>query len=85
VLYCNICFLTRILFSYIFSFSKDETELKEVKANEEQSGLQKETELKEFSPGVIKDWSHIDIKKEIGEGNFGRVYKGYLHLNEVQR
>ena len=75
----------RILFFNIFYLSKGETELKEVKANEEQTLPQKESELKEFSPGVIKDWSDIDIKKEIGVGNFGRVYKGYLHLNEVQR
>ena len=67
----------RILFSNIFHLSKGETELKEVKT--------KGCELKTFCPGVIKDWSDIDIKKEIGEGNFGKVYKGYLHLNEVQR
>ena len=74
-----------ILFLNIFHLSKGETELKEVKANEEPTLPQKESELKEFSPGVIKDWSDIDIKKDIGEGNFGKVYKGYLHLNEVQR
>ena len=73
------------MFFNIFHLSKGETELKEVKANEEQTLLQKGSELNEFSPGVIKDWSDIDIKREIGEGNFGRVYKGYLHLNEVQR
>ena len=56
-----------------------------MKANEEQTLLQKGSELKEFCPSVIKDWSDIDIKKEIGEGNFGKVYKGYLHLNKVQR
>ena len=86
ILLFNICLLTRrILFLNIFHLSKGETELKEVKANGEQTLLRKGCELKTFCPGVIKDWSDIDIKKEIGEGNFGKVYKGYLHLNEVQR
>ena len=84
--YCNICLLARRpLFFTIFYLSKGGAELREVKANGEQTLLQKESELKEFSAGVIKDWSDIDIKEEIGEGSFGKVYKGYLHLNEVQR
>ena len=72
-------------FNTFYLLKKGETELKEVKANDNQTPLQKGGELKEFSPGVIKDWSNINIKNEIGEGNFGKVYKGYLHLNEVQR
>ena len=62
-----------------------ETELKEIKAQDKQKPFQDSNELKEFSSGVIKEWSDINIKKEIGEGNFGKVYKGFLHLNEVQR
>ena len=69
----------------IFHVSKDETELKEVKANDEQTPFPKGSELKEFPEAVIKNWSDINIKKEIGEGNFGKVFKGYVHLNEVQR
>ena len=69
----------------IFHVSKGETELNEVKDNDEQTPFRKGHELKEFPDAVIKDWSDINIKKEIGEGNFGKVFKGYLHLNEVQR
>ena len=73
------------MFFNIFHLSKGETELKEVQTNDGQTPLQKGSELKEFSSGVVKNWSDINIKKEIGEGNFGKVYHGYLHLNEVQR
>ena len=64
----------------IFYLSKGETEL-----DEEQTPFRKRNTLKEFPDAVIKDWSNINIKKEIGEGNFGKVFKGYVHLNEVQR
>ena len=64
----------------IFYLSKDETE-----RNEEQTPFRKRHTLKDFPDAVIKDWSNINIKKEIGEGNFGKVFKGYVHLNEVQR
>ena len=40
---------------------------------------------RKFPVGVVKQWSDINIKEEIGEGNFGKVYHGFLHLNEVQR
>ena len=63
----------------IFYLSKGETELNE------QTPFRKRHTLKEFPDAVIKDWSDINIKKEIGEGNFGKVFKGYVHLNEVQR
>ena len=63
----------------IFYLSKGETELNE------QTPFRKRHTLKEFPDAVIKDWSHINIKKEIGEGNFGKVFKGYVHLNEIQR
>ena len=64
----------------IFYLSEGETEL-----NEEQTPFRKRHTLKDFPDAVIKDWSDINIKKEIGEGNFGKVFKGYVHLNEVQR
>ena len=38
-----------------------------------------------FPANIIKIWSDIHIQKEIGKGDFGKVYHGYLHLNEVQR
>ena len=49
--------------------------------------LQRNIEIdgKSFPAGIVISWSDIKIKKEIGEGNFGKVYQGYLHMNEVQR
>ena len=85
VLYQTVNVLEHFFMAADYLLKKGENELKEVKANDNQTPLQKGSELKEFSPGVIKDWSDINIKNEIGEGNFGKVYKGYLHLNEVQR
>ena len=35
--------------------------------------------------GVVIKYQDFTIKKEVGEGNFGKVYQGYLNLNEVQR
>ena len=40
---------------------------------------------REFPANVVKEWSDINIDKEIGSGDFGKVYQGYLHLNNVQR
>ena len=38
-----------------------------------------------FPEGVVIKWSDISINKEIGEGNFGKVYQGYLDMHEIQR
>ena len=38
-----------------------------------------------FPVGIVKNRSDVNIKKEIGEGNFGKVYQGFFHLNDVQR
>ena len=44
-----------------------------------------EIDGKTFPTDIVKEWSQIDVTNEIGEGNFGKVYKGFLHLNKVQR
>ena len=38
-----------------------------------------------FPAGLDIDYSNVVIRREIGEGNFGKVYQGYLQMNEVQR
>ena len=38
-----------------------------------------------FPAGLNIDYSNLVIREEIGEGNFGKVYQGYLQLNDVQR
>ena len=38
-----------------------------------------------FPAGLVIDYSNLVIRREIGEGNFGKVYQGYLQMNEVQR
>ena len=38
-----------------------------------------------FPSGVVIKIQDIKIQKEIGEGNFGKVFQGYLNLNEVTR
>ena len=42
---------------------------------------------RKFPPEVVKEWSDIMIlrDKEIGKGNFGKVYQGFLHLDDVSR
>ena len=40
---------------------------------------------RKFPANLLKDWSDINIEMEIGNGDFGKVYHGYLHLNGVQR
>jgi hypothetical protein len=38
-----------------------------------------------FPAGVVIKYQDIKIQKEIGEGNFGKVFQGYFNLNEVTR
>ena len=38
-----------------------------------------------FPAAVVIKYQDITIQKEIGEGNFGKVYQGHINLNEVQR
>ena len=38
-----------------------------------------------FPAGLDIDNSNVVIRREIGKGNFGKVYHGYLQMNEVQR
>ena len=61
-------------------------ESKVINMESEKNKLLNRTTYDEIFPfGVVKDWSDINIKKQIGQGNFGKVYQGYLHLNDVQR
>jgi hypothetical protein len=38
-----------------------------------------------FPKSTVKDFSDISFRKEIGTGNFGKVFKGVLDLSEYQR
>ena len=38
-----------------------------------------------FPQDIVKNWSDIEIGHEIGEGNFGKVYKGFWHFSKFQR
>ena len=40
---------------------------------------------RKFPQDIIKNWSDIEIGHEVGEGNFGKVYKGFWHFSEFQR
>ena len=37
---------------------------------------------KKFPKSTVKNWSDITFGKEIGDGAFGKVYKGFLHLSK---
>ena len=44
-----------------------------------------EIEGRSFPAGIVIKWSELKMESVIGEGNFGKVHQGYLHLNEIQR
>ena len=40
---------------------------------------------KKFPKSTVKNRSDITLGNEIGEGAFGKVYKGFLHLSKHER
>ena len=40
---------------------------------------------KKFPESTVKNWSDITFGKEIGDGAFGKVYKGFLHQSKHER
>ena len=38
-----------------------------------------------FPAGIVIKWSDIKMGREIGQGNFGKVYQGYVNMHQVQR
>ena len=44
-----------------------------------------EIEGRSFPAGIVIKWSDIKMGREIGQGNFGKVYQGYVNMHQVQR
>ena len=40
---------------------------------------------RKFPQSTVKAWKDITIERELGSGQFGKVYKGFLHLGKYQR
>ena len=40
---------------------------------------------KKFPQSTVKAWKDITFEKELGSGQFGKVYKGFLHLGKYTR
>ena len=40
---------------------------------------------RKFPQDIVKNWPDIEIGHEVGEGNFGKVYKGFWHFSKFQR
>ena len=57
---------------------KDELSLPKERKNLEVCG-------RVFPKSTVKDFSDIRFGAEIGDGNFGKVFKGVLYLSEYQR
>ena len=38
-----------------------------------------------FPIDLVFEWSDIEITKEIGKGNFGKVSQGHLNLSQFRR
>ena len=40
---------------------------------------------RKFPISTVWDWENVTVGIELGGGQFGKVYKGFLHLSEYQR
>ena len=40
---------------------------------------------RKFPQSTVKAWKDITIEKELGAGQFGKVYQGFLHLGKYAR
>ena len=72
----------------MFLYLGNEVELQVLTTNGNPPPLQQsniEIDGRLFPAGIVISWSDIKIEREIGQGNFGKVYQGYVNMNEVQR
>ena len=56
-----------------------------VKRNKGKEENYVEIEGRSFPAGIVIKWSDIKMGREIGQGNFGKVYQGYVNMHQVQR
>ena len=71
-----------------FSRNKGEEENDTIQDGNGYGNIEKnltEIEGRSFPSPIVIKWSDIKIKSIIGEGNFGRIYQGDIHLNEIQK
>ena len=40
---------------------------------------------RKFPQSTVKAWKDITLERELGSGQFGKVYKGFLHHGEYTR
>ena len=40
---------------------------------------------RKFPQSTVKAWKYITLEKELGSGQFGKVYKGFLHIGKYTR
>ena len=40
---------------------------------------------RKFPQSTVKYWKDITLERELGSGQFGKVYKGFLHHGEYTR
>ena len=40
---------------------------------------------RKFPQSTVKAWKDITLERELGSGQFGKVYKGFLHLGKYTR
>jgi hypothetical protein len=40
---------------------------------------------RKFPQSTVKAWKDITLERKLGSGQFGKVYKGFLHLGKYTR